>query len=110
MLAKIFSFALPSAESLGKLGRGLFRELVISINLVLGYQLLPKGPLRKQFLQWGIALELCFLVFVSIYAYFPNHPPIVAQLQVMFRELLLSPIYFVLFYMAVVQRSSHQNH
>ena len=106
IFAKFFFFALPSAEELGKWGRGVFRELVISLNLFLGYYLLPNPMFQKQFLRWGIILELCFLVFVSIYAYFPNHPPIVAQLQVMFRELLLSPIYFVLFYFAVIHPHS----
>lgn len=106
ILAKLFFFALPSAEALGKIGRGIFRELVISMNLFLGYQLIPTPAYKKQFLRCGILLELCFLAFVSIYAYVPNYPPVVAQLQIMFRELLLSPLYFVLFYFTVIHRKT----
>lgn len=106
ILAKLFFFALPMAEELGKMGRGIFREVVIALNLYLGYRLMPNPVFQKQYLRGGIILELCFLVFVGIYAYLPSPPSLIAQLQIMFRELLLSPMYFVIFYFVFVLPNS----
>ena len=106
ILAKLFFFALPMAGELGKMGRGIFREAVIALNLYLGYRLMPNAVFQKQYLRGGILLELCFLVFVGIYAYLPSPPSLISQLQVMFRELLLSPMYFVIFYFAFVLPNS----
>ena len=104
--AKLLFFALPWAAELGKLGRGVFRELVIALNLFLGYRLMPNPVFQKQYLRVGIFLELCFLVFVALYAYLPSPPSLIAELQIMFRELLLSPIYFVVFYFVAIQGSA----
>ncbi len=99
-------FALPWAAELGKLGRGVFRELVIALNLYLGYRLMPNPVFQKQYLRVGIFLELCFLVFVALYAYLPSPLSLIAELQIMFRELLVSPIYFVVFYFVAIQGSA----
>ena len=106
VLCKLLLFALPMAADLGRLGRGIFREVFIAINLFIGYRFLPHSILQKQFLQWGIAFELLFIAFVSAYAMFPQSPPLLMQLQVMLRELLLSPMYFFGFYMIRIKQNS----
>lgn len=104
ILSKLFFFALPWAATIGKMGRGIFRECMIVLNLWLGYRLLPTDDFKQRFLRWGIALEVCFLCAVAVYANLDYPNEFVTQIQVMFRELLLSPIYFVLFYFAFVQK------
>lgn len=109
VVSKLLFFALPWAAGLGKLGRGIFRECMIILNLSIGYWLMPNPALKRQYLQMGIILELCFLCFVIMYACMPTPHEVVMQFQVIFRELLLSPIYFVLFYFTRVLSHGNQN-
>jgi hypothetical protein len=104
IFCKLLVFALPFAADLGKLGRGIFREGFIGLNLWVGYRCLPNPQLKKQFLQFGLLLEFLFLALVFFYAISPKPPVLLMQLQVMFRELLLSPMYFFGFYMIYVNR------
>lgn len=103
VLCKYLFFALPMAADLGKLGRGIFREVFIGINLWIGYMIVPGERAKKQFIRWGIALEIFFVAFVSVYATLINPPHLLMQLQVMLRELLLSPMFFFGFYMIQVK-------
>jgi hypothetical protein len=106
ILCKLLVFALPFAADLGKLGRGIFREGFIGLNLWVGYRCTPSPQFKKQFLQFGLLLEFLFLALVFFYALIPNPPILLMQLQVMFRELLLSPMYFFGFYAIYVNRRS----
>lgn len=106
ILCKLLVFALPLAADLGKVGRGFFREAFIGLNLWVGYRCIQGLKFKKQFLQFGLLLELLFLMLVFFYAFFTNPPNLLMQLQVMFRELLLSPMYFFVFYVIQVNRQS----
>jgi hypothetical protein len=104
IVCKLLVFALPVAADMGKLGRGVFREAFIGLNLWVGYHCIPNSQFKKQFLQFGLLLEFLFLALVFCYAFFTNPPNLLMQLQVMFRELLLSPVYFFGFCMIYVNR------
>lgn len=104
IMAKFLFFAAPWAVEMGKLGRGLCREVVILLNLSIGYHWMPSESLKYKFLRWGVLLELCFFFFVGLYSWLNSPPALIGQLQVMFRELLLSPAYFALFWLTCVQR------
>ena len=106
IICKLFVFALPVAADLGKLGRGVFREAFIGLNLWVGYRFMPDPQFKKQFLRFGLLLEFLFLALVFFYALFPNPPILLMQLQVMFRELLLSPMYFFGYYMIRIKQNS----
>ena len=106
VLCKLLLFALPMAADLGRLGRGVFREVFIVINLFIGYHFLPEAAAKKQFIRWGIALEIFFIALVSVYAVLTNPPNLLMHLQVMLRELLLSPMYFFGFYMIRIKQNS----
>lgn len=99
-------FALPVAADLGRLGRGVFREVFIATNLIVGYHFFPDAASKKQFIRWGIALEIFFIALVSVYAVLTDPPNLLMQLQVMLRELLLSPMYFFGFYMIRIKQNS----
>lgn len=106
ILCKLLVFALPLAADLGKVGRGFFREAFIGLNLWVGYCCIQDFKIKKQFLQFGLLLELLFLTLVFFYVFLTNPPILLTQLQVMFRELLLSPMYFFGFYVIQVNRHS----
>jgi hypothetical protein len=106
LICKLLVFALPVADDLGKLGRGVFREAFVGLNLWVGYRFVPDPQFKKQFLQFGLLLEFLFLSLVFFYACFTNPPNLLMQLQVMFRELLMSPMYFFGFCMIYVNRQS----
>lgn len=106
ILCKLFLFALPVAADLGRLGRGVFREVFIAINLILGYHFLPETAAKTEFIRWGIGFEIFFIVLVSAYAVLTDPPNLLMQLQVMLRELLLSPMYFFGFYMIRIKQNS----
>jgi hypothetical protein len=91
------------AADLGRVGRGMFREVFIGINLWIGYMIVPGERAKKHFVNLGIALEIFFVALVSVYATLINPPHLLMQLQVMLRELLLSPMYFFVFYMIQVK-------
>ncbi len=105
ILSKLLLFALPMAADLGKMGRGVFREGFIALNLWLGYRCIPGANHKKQFLFVGLVLECVFLAAVAMYAWLLHPPALLMQVQVMFRELLLSPMYFFGFYMLQVRRT-----
>lgn len=106
ILCKLLVFALPLAADLGKVGRGFFREAFIGLNLWVGYRCIQDPKFKKQFLQFGLLLEFLFLTLIFFYAFFTNPPVLLTQLQVMFRELLLSPMYFFGFYMIRIKQNS----
>ena len=106
LLSKFLLFALPAAADLGKLGRGIFREAFIALNLFIGYRFIEPKQEKQQFLTLGLIFEGLFIATVSCYAWMTQPPNILMQIQVMFRELLLSPMYFFGFYMIQVNRKS----
>lgn len=97
VISKLLFFALPFAADLGKVGRGISREVMIAFNLLIGYRFIHGKENKMQFLRLGLICELVFLLFVGIYVLLPKQPEWVVQMQVMFRELLLSPMYFMIF-------------
>lgn len=84
--------------------RRFLYELTVWLNLYIGYRLIHQKSLQKRFLKVGFVLDAFLLMVALVFNLLPAPRPIfLHQFQLMFRELLLSPLYFVGFYFFMIK-------
>ncbi len=84
--------------------RRFLYELTVWLNLYIGYRLIHQKSLQKRFLKVGFVLDAFLLMVALVFNLLPAPRPIILhQFQLMFRELLLSPLYFVGFYFFMIK-------
>lgn len=84
--------------------RRFLYELTVWLNLYIGYRLIHQKSLQKRFLKVGFVLDAFLLMVALVFNLLPEPRPIfLGQFQLMFRELLLSPLYFVGFYFFMIK-------
>jgi hypothetical protein len=79
--------------------RRILYEVTIWVNLFIGYNFIGNKSEKIKYLKLGVLLDSALLTVAIIYNLLPEPRPVfLSQFQLMFRELLLSPLYFFFFF------------